>query len=71
MPKSLCAMILSVTEQPECIQVKAGLFYTGSVAGCSCADDPTPLDEINEYCEARFDIDKQTAATTITLLRDA
>jgi hypothetical protein len=68
---SLSVMILSVTEQPACIQVKAGLFYTGSVAGCSCADDPTPLDEINEYCEVRFDIDKRSAATTIALLRDA
>jgi len=67
---TLSVMILSVTEQPDHIQVKAGLFYTGIIAGCSCADDPTPIDEINEYCEVRCDIDKQTAATTITLLLD-
>lgn len=67
---TLSVRIISVAEQPNCIQVKAGLFYTGIIAGCSCADDPTPVDEINEYCEVRFDIDKRTAETTVTLLQD-
>ncbi|MDP2833031.1 MAG: hypothetical protein Q8Q28_07015 [Pseudomonadota bacterium] len=66
----LSAMILSVVDEPDYLRVKAGLFYTGTIAGCSCADDPTPVNEINEYCEVRFDIDKKTAETTVTLLRE-
>lgn len=67
---SLSVRILSTRERPECLQIKAGLFYTGIIAGCSCADDPTPVDEINEYCEVRFEIDKRTGAATVTLLQD-
>lgn len=63
-------MIISVADEPDCLRVKAGLFYTGIIAGCSCADDPTPIDEINEYCEVRFDIDKKTAETTVMLLSE-
>lgn len=64
------AMILSVAAEPACLQVKVGLFYAGIIAGCSCADDPTPVDEINEYCEVRFDIDRNTAETAVTLLAE-
>lgn len=67
---SLAITLLDTTDLLDHIQIKAGLFYTGIIAGCSCADDPTPIDEINEYCEVRFEIDKQTAATTVTLLPD-
>lgn len=67
---SLSVRVLSTTEQPDYLQIKAGLFYTGIIAGCSCSDDPTPVDEINEYCEVRFQIDKQTGEATVTLLQD-
>ncbi len=63
-------VVLNVTEEAQRILVKAGIFYQGIVAGCSCADDPTPVDEQTEYCVLRFDIDKQTAETAITLLED-
>lgn len=62
------AVILNVTEENNVIKVKAGIFYTGIIAGCSCSDDPTPTDEQTEYCELQFDIDKKTAVTTVTLL---
>jgi hypothetical protein len=61
-------MIIGVSEQPAFIRVKAGIFYTSIIAGCSCADDPTPIDELTEYCEVQFDINKMTAETTVTLL---
>lgn len=67
-PATLAISVLRVSELPDVIQVKAGFFYTGIIAGCSCADDPSAINEINEYCEVRFDIDKQTAASTVTLL---
>jgi hypothetical protein len=65
--RSLSAMIISVSEDADVIHAKAGIFYTGIIAGCSCADDPTPVDENSEYCELQFTIDKVTADTTVSL----
>lgn len=62
--------ILGVSDEAAVIRVKAGIFYTGIIPGCSCADDPTPMSEISEYCEVLFTIDKRTAETQITLLAD-
>jgi len=64
------AMLISASEDAGLLRVKAGVFYTGIIAGCSCEDDPTPIDELNEYCVVRFDIDMKTAATTVTLLAE-
>ena len=61
-------MIISVSEEPERIRAKAGIFYTGIIPGCSCANDPTPETEYSEYCEVQFDISKRTAETFVTLL---
>jgi len=66
----LAISILETTASALEIQVRAGLLYAGIIAGCSCADDPTPIDEINEYCEVRFVIDRATGAASVTLLRD-
>jgi hypothetical protein len=64
------ARIISVHEDAGVIRVKAGIFYTGIIAGCSCADDPTPVDELNEYCVVQLCVDKITAETTVTLLAE-
>ena len=64
----LDAMIIGVSEAAGWIRVKAGIFYAGIIAGCSCADDPTPVNEESEYCVVQLDIHKQTAETTIALL---
>lgn len=64
------AMIIGVGEEAGLLRVKAGIFYTGVIAGCSCADDPTPIDEQNEYCVVQLEIDRTTAATTVALLAD-
>ena len=58
----------SVSETEEVIRVRAGIFYQGVIGGCSCADDPTPISESNEYCEVQLDIDKTTAATVVELV---
>lgn len=63
-------MIISDREQFEYIFVKAGIFYSGIIAGCSCADDPTPVDEISEYCEVEVKIDKVSAEATISLVTE-
>lgn len=62
------AMVLGVSEEGGVIRAKMGIFYTGIITGCSCADDPTPAGEQNEYCEVQVDIDKATAETRIALL---
>ena len=63
-------MIIGVTEDAAIIRVKAGIFYSGIIAGCSCADDPTPVNEESEYCVVQLDINKQTADTTVVLLAE-
>jgi hypothetical protein len=68
MGDKLGAMIISVVDEPARLRVKAGLFYTGIIAGCSCADDPTPVDEVSEYCEVCIEIDRDTTEATVTLL---
>lgn len=64
------AVILNIIEEPDFIQIKTGIFYTGIIAGCSCSDDPSPTDEQNEYCEVQFTINKDTAETNVTLLNN-
>jgi len=63
-------MIIGASEAEGGIRIKAGIFYTGIIAGCSCADDPTPVEPQGEYCEVQFDIDRTTAATKIALITD-
>lgn len=62
--------IHNVEELDKTIRVKAGIFYQGIIGGCSCTDDPTPVSDINEYCDVQLDIDKTSAATTVVLLAD-
>lgn len=66
----LGVMIISVSDETDVIHARAGIFYSGIIAGCSCADDPTPIDENTEYCEVQLDIDKRTAVTTVRLLTE-
>lgn len=62
------AMILGTYEDENLIHVRAGIFYNSIIGGCACADDPTPVSELNEYCVVRLDIDKKTAETKVVLL---
>lgn len=64
------ALILGTRTDDERLHVKAGLFYSGIIAGCSCADDPTPIDEITEYCVIELEIDRRTADARVTLLEE-
>lgn len=61
-------MILNSSEADNCIRAKVGIFYKSIIAGCSCADDPTPVDECNEYCEIQLNIDRSTAETAVILI---
>jgi hypothetical protein len=52
------------------LHVRAGIFYAGIIGGCSCADDPTPIEDQPEYCELLFDINRMNGETTVSLLPD-
>ena len=67
---SFNVMIINVSESSRHLQVKAGIFYRGVIAGCSCADDPSPTDVTTEYCEVLFMIDRGTGEATVALVRD-
>lgn len=67
----ITVVINSVVETDDVIRIRAGIFYQGIIGGCSCADDPTPDNGINEYCEVSFDIDKSTAVTRVALVADS
>jgi hypothetical protein len=63
--------VMPISEQDEgdTIKARVGVMYKGIIAGCSCADDPTPVDEINEYCELLVTIDRESATTIFTLIQ--
>ena len=52
-------MFIGASERDGALEAKAGIFYQGLVAGCSCADDPTPVEPAPEYCEVRIAIDAE------------
>lgn len=68
---SIEIMLIGAREENGRIQAKVGVFFSGIVAGCSCADDPTPVAPQPEYCELLLTIDRTTAATSVTLLTNA
>jgi len=61
-------IVLKTSETAENIKIKAGIFYTSTIAGCSCADDPAPDPELSEYCEILCKIAKTNAGGAISLL---
>lgn len=66
--RDLRVMLVRATDLPDCLEIKAGIFYTGILPGCACSDDVAPDAEFPEYCDVLFRIDRATAATAITLL---
>ena len=66
--ESFSVVMLGVSDDAAAVRVKTGIFYTGFIPGCSCADDPTPDNEYSEYCEVEFTVDKTSAVTEIRLL---
>jgi hypothetical protein len=62
--------VLGAEEQGDAIHARIGVFFAGIIAGCSCADDPTPAEEQIEYCELLLEIDKHSGQARGTLLED-
>ena len=68
--KNLKVLVINTVDRQGCLQVKAGIFYTGILPGSACTDDPAPDNEYTEYCELLFTIDRHTAASTVSLVYD-
>jgi len=62
----LGVQVLRSHEAAGLIHVHLGVVYAGIIAGCSCADDPSPVDTITEYCELLLDIDPGTGRAWVT-----
>ena len=62
------AMILGSEATDETVRVRASVFFSGVIAGCSCADDPTPLDLVNEHCTIEIRLDRKQASASLRLL---
>jgi hypothetical protein len=67
---TITASIKNVSRRGNTLRVRVGIFYQSVIAGCSCADDPTPINNENEYCEVLLDIDISTSAAKIRLIDD-
>lgn len=57
--------VISADDSEGMIRAKIGVFYRGIIAGCSCADDPSPVEPMNEYCELLLELNKHTGETSI------
>ncbi len=66
----ISVIIERVSESERAIRVKTGIFFEGVCRDCSCVDDPSPEGVSTEYCELQLDIEKGSAATTVTLLEE-
>lgn len=62
---NITATIMSFSENENSILVKAGVFFTEVIGGCSCGDDPITE---NAYCEIKLNIDKTTAEAEIDVI---
>jgi len=68
--EKISVRVIRVADDGDRILAKIGVFYSGIIAGCSCADDPTPIEPQNEYCEMLLSIDKLSAETSVELQTD-
>lgn len=67
---SIETMILDVSEINDSIHIKAGIFFKSIIAGCACANDPTPENENNEYCELMLEINRASSEALVDLISE-
>ncbi len=48
-------------------RVRVGVFFTSIIAGCNCADDPTPVEEQSEYTTLQLTIDPLSGEVAVAL----
>lgn len=67
---AITAMVIDAAAHGGSIRARVGIFYSGIVGGCACADDSSAANENNEYCVLQFDIDRATGVAAVTLLNE-
>lgn len=65
---NLQIMINRISEQNNNLIINTSIFFSSIIAGCNCADDPSPIELNTEYCEMQFSINKSNAQTEIDIL---
>jgi hypothetical protein len=63
--EAVTVVLLGTQADAALICVKVGIFFGGILAGCSCADDPTPIEPQTEYCELKIEIDRVTGNASL------
>lgn len=58
-------MFLGAEAEGGFVRARVGVFFSGIVTGCSCADDPTPVEPQTEYLELSVLIDRATAEASV------
>ena len=66
----ITAMVIKAVEHDGKLRAKVGVFYSGILGGCACADDPTPVNENAEYCVLAVEIDRRTGEASFALSND-
>jgi hypothetical protein len=64
------AILIATHANDSVLVLKVGVMYAGIIAGCNCADDPTPITPLPEYCVLEVRIDRTSTAVITTLLSD-
>lgn len=63
--EAITVVLLAAQADAAHIHAKVGIFFGGILAGCSCADDPTPVEPQTEYCELQVAIERATGHASI------
>jgi len=63
-------IVIAYSASKDTITAKLGIFYSGLIAGCNCADDPTPVDETTEYCVLQLEINRLNAEASIHVVAE-
>jgi hypothetical protein len=59
-------IVLGYTDSATDINVKVGVFFAETIAGCSCGDEPSTS---NAYCELQVCIDKPTGLARFAVMQ--
>lgn len=62
----ITVVLLAAQPDAAALHVKVGIFFGGILAGCSCADDPTPVEPQTEYCELQVVIEWATGNAVLS-----
>jgi len=66
--EKISPVVMSSSSGTTHLLIKTTIFYTGIIAGCSCADDPSPQDTQQESCDLLFRINLSNAETQVELI---